>query len=49
MYMHNVYSIQGVLQKSISNLKCSYSSSYSTKIFTVVKMFHCLHLEVFID
>ena len=44
--------IQGVLQKSISNLKYSYSKKYdinSNKIFKVVKVFHCLHLEVFTD
>ena len=44
--------LEGVLQNSISNLKCSYSKKHeviTNKIFTVVKIFHCLHLEVFID
>ena len=43
---------QGVQQKSISNFKCPYSKMHeinSNKMFTVVKIFHCLHLEVFID
>ena len=44
--------LQGVQQKSISIFKCPYSKMHeinSNKIFTVVKIFHCLHLEVFID
>ena len=44
--------LQGALQKSISNLKRSYLKKYeinSNKIFMVVRIFHCLHLEVFID
>ena len=45
--------LQGVLQKSISNLNCSYSKKYETnsnKMSTVAKIFHfLLHLEVFID
>ena len=44
--------LPSVLQKSISKLKCFYSKNYeinSNQIFTVVKLFHCLHLEVFID
>ena len=53
LYIHTGYTfyIQGVLQKSISNLICSYLEMYqinSTKIFTVVKIFHCLTLEAFI-
>ena len=37
---------------SLSNLKFSYSKIYyinSNNIFTIVKIFHCLHLEVFTD
>ena len=39
-------------KKSTSNLKCSPSKKFGVdlnKIFTVVKIFHCLHLEVFIE
>ena len=42
----------GCPEKSISNLKCSYSKKYkinSNKIFTVVKIFQCRDLEVFIN
>ena len=47
-YLYNIC----ILQKSISNSKCSCEKKYeinSNKIFAVVKMFHCLHLDVFID
>ena len=39
---------EGVLQKSIYYLKCLYSKKYEI-IFAIVKIFHCHHLELFID
>ena len=49
---YNIYDIQGVLKKVYPTYDVHIRKKNeinSNKIFTVVRIFHCLHLEVFTD